>query len=219
MSEKNEQVEKQKKLPSKKGGQYSFLVIVVMLVLILIPSFLVGSIIYDSYMKTGVPTVGQRFDNDLPNKITEENLTQVESLLKTVANVESVSAELQSATLKVYVNVVDTFEKEGYPDLTKQVYEKLATVLPIEKYFTSSSTVKNYDLEINVFQKSSKVDKDTGPYFVLQKNAPMPEPKVYNYGDPLNPQLVKDLFTPKTELPDGSDPASDETPDNKTDGN
>lgn len=219
MSEKNKKVKKQKKLPSKNGGQYSLLIILVMVVLIAIPSFLVGTIIYDAYMKTGVPMVGQRFENDLPNKITEEHITNIEKVLASVENVESVNAELKSATLRVYVNVEDSFEKEGYPDLTLAVYEKLASVLPVEKYFTSSSNVKNYDLEMNVFQTSSKATKDTGPYFVLQKNAPMPEPKVYNYGDPVNPQLVEDLFAPEVELPDGSDPASDENPDNVSDGN
>lgn len=213
MSEKNVKTKKQKKAPSNKGGKYSLLIIFVMVVLIAIPSFLVGSIIYDSYMKTGVPTVGQRFENDLVNKITEDNLKQLESSLGTVDNVESVSVELQSATLKVYVNVEDSFEKEGYPDLTKQVYDQLATILSIEKYFTSSGNVKNYDLEITVFQNSSKLSKETGPYFVLLKNAPMPEPKVYNYGDPLNPELVKNLFAEDVDLPDGSNPSSDENPD------
>lgn len=213
MSEKNVKTKKQKKAPSNKGGKYSLLIIFVMVVLIAIPSFLVGSIIYDSYMKTGVPMVGQRFENDLVNKITEDNLKQLESSLGTVDNVESVSVELQSATLKVYVNVEDSFEKEGYPDLTKQVYDQLATILSIEKYFTSSGNVKNYDLEITVFQNSSKLSKETGPYFVLLKNAPMPEPKVYNYGDPLNPELVKNLFAEDVDLPDGSNPSSDENPD------
>ena len=213
MSEKNVKTKKQKKAPSNKGGKYSLLIIFVMVVLIAIPSFLVGSIIYDSYMKTGVPTVGQRFENDLVNKITEDNLKQLESSLGTVDNVESVSVELQSATLKVYVNVEDSFEKEGYPDLTKQVYDQLATILSIEKYFTSNGNVKNYDLEITVFQNSSKLSKETGPYFVLLKNAPMPEPKVYNYGDPLNPELVKNLFAEDVDLPDGSNPSSDENPD------
>lgn len=213
MSEKNVKTKKQKKAPSNQGGKYSLLIIFVMVVLIAIPSFLVGSIIYDSYMKTGVPTVGQRFENDLVNKISEDNLKQLESSLGTVDNVESVSVELQSATLKVYVNVEDSFEKEGYPDLTKQVYDQLATILSIEKYFTSSGNVKNYDLEITVFQNSSKLSKETGPYFVLLKNAPMPEPKVYNYGDPLNPELVKNLFAEDVDLPDGSNPSSDENPD------
>lgn len=213
MSEKNVKTKKQKKAPSNKGGKYSLLIIFVMVVLIAIPSFLVGSIIYDSYMKTGVPTVGQRFENDLVNKITEDNLKQLESSLGTVDNVESVSVELQSATLKVYVNVEDSFEKEGYPDLTKRVYDQLATILSIEKYFTFSGNVKNYDLEITVFQNSSKLSKETGPYFVLLKNAPMPEPKVYNYGDPLNPELVKNLFAEDVDLPDGSNPSSDENPD------
>lgn len=213
MSEKNVKTKKQKKAPSNKGGKYSLLIIFVMVVLIAIPSFLVGSIIYDSYMKTGVPTVGQRFETDLVNKISKDNLKQLESSLGTVDNVESVSVELQSATLKVYVNVEDSFEKEGYPDLTKQVYDQLATILSIEKYFTSSGNVKNYDLEITVFQNSSKLSKETGPYFVLLKNAPMPEPKVYNYGDPLNPELVKNLFAEDVDLPDGSNPSSDENPD------
>lgn len=213
MSEKNVKTKKQKKAPSNKGGKYSLLIIFVMVVLIAIPSFLVGSIIYDSYMRTGVPTVGQRFENDLVNKITEDNLKQLESSLGTVDNVESVSVELQSATLKVYVNVEDSFEKEGYPDLTKQVYDQLLTILSIEKYFTSNGNVKNYDLEITVFQNSSKLSKETGPYFVLLKNAPMPEPKVYNYGDPLNPELVKNLFAEDVDLPDGSNPSSDENPD------
>lgn len=167
---------------------HAWVIIILCIVLILIPLTIIGVKIYDQYQGAGKPIHGARYENDLPNKISKEQVMILkEQLLASVSEIEELEVSLQSAVLKVSVDVKD--DTGAYGDVARAVYAKVAELLPIETYFTSSETVKNYDLEINVV----KGFNDTSVHIIYVKNAQMKEPVMENVNVPKNEPTALEL--------------------------
>ena len=66
---------KTRKRTAPRGSGYnSLLIILVSLALIAIPVYMLGRVVYESYMESGEPIIAERFEDDLPNKILMNRL-------------------------------------------------------------------------------------------------------------------------------------------------
>lgn len=178
---------KTKKRSAPRGSGYnSLLIIIVSSILIAIPLFILGRVVYESYMEAGEPIMGERYDN-LPNKISADQVNSVQEAVSTMPNIEKASANLQSGTLKIQIDVRDDMTLEELGALQVEVYNKVASLLPIETYFTRTDTVKNYDLEMSFYNNPETFELHS----IYVKNATMSEPKVNVVSTPLNPALIE----------------------------
>lgn len=179
---------KEKKKLSKSG-----LMLIIGLVIILIPCLVFGGILLSSAMGTSTPQNGKRFDGDLEPAISSSQLSSLESTIKSLGNVESAEVVLKTAQVRVNVNAKDTASNSEIAKLVDDSYAAVNSALPVSTYFTASGSKKMYDLQINVYNVPTN---DTGSqiYYILVKNSTMAEPETQLVSEPLNPELVKDLY-------------------------
>ena len=112
-------VKKEKKKLSK-----SAIVLIVGIVVIAIPVLVFVGILGISALQTGTPRNGSRFDNDLVNEITNDNLTTIENDLNTISNIESVEVVLSEGQLKIFIDTVDTLSEEMLIRLLMRLIQK-----------------------------------------------------------------------------------------------
>lgn len=177
----------------KRGGKYPLLLIVVMLVLIAIPTGIVVNLLYQGYMRTGTPIVGERFEEDLNPSITTQQINRIVSNLNGLNGVDSTEAHLQTGTLKIYINVEDEIASEAYSPLGELIVASVYEVLPEDRYFTSTETKRQYDLEINLYNSTDLAEEEPLIYLLAYKNAMMEETKYQMLSDAVNPELAEKL--------------------------
>jgi hypothetical protein len=118
------------------------------------------------------PVAGNRFTgNDISPQITNTAVSELESEMLSIEGVESASANLLSATLRVHLNMVDDASEELVNSAIEQAYEIVNTTLPIETYFTNTDDGKMYDLEIDAYNYIVDADHPAEQqiYIVLTK--------------------------------------------------
>lgn len=189
-------------------GYNSLLIIIVSSILIAIPLFIIGRVIYDSYMEAGVPIVGERFENDIAQEITEDDRTRVADGLNALVYVDSSEANLHSATLKVRVDMKDELTLEELPTFQSEIYNTIIGVLPVETYFSQTEEMRNYDLEVTMFNNPTTLDV----HAVLVKNSMMAAPKVNIVSSPLDPVTTQQVLERMNEPVDPNAPVDQNAP-------
>lgn len=183
------------------------IILIAGIVVLLIPVFVFGYLLYGATLGTGTPMFGNRFTNDLNPAITKEQVATVETTIKGLAGVESDATNLKSATLRITVDTVDTLDEAGVKTLTTQIYDTIQTVLPAATYFTADETKKMYDLEISVYNLKDGKDKANYFYFIITKNANMKTWEIQEVSKPLNAALaqqLRDALNPPVVVPTSS---------------
>lgn len=186
---KNTKKKTVKSAPHGKGYN-SLLIILVSLILIGIPLYIIGRVIYDSYMEAGVPIVGERFEDEIVEVITEEKMEQTKTALERLPYVETATVNLQSATLKIQVDMKDDFTVEDLATYQNEVYNTIVGVLPAVPYFSNVNDMRNYDLEVSIFNHPESLDV----YAILLKNSMMEEPKLNIVSSPMDPETTKEVL-------------------------
>lgn len=219
MSEKKT-TNKKKKTPKRGRSNYSILIIIVMVVMLAIPTFVVGKILYDAYIRTGTPLFGDRYVGDLDPAITQQQKNTIDTNITAFQEVEDVSVNLQSSTLKVFVDVRSDVLRENYQELTQRAYDTVIETLPVETYFTASGAKKMYDVEILVYRQIDRVEDDEFILFSLIKNSTMETPDIQDISvakdqevaDQLRyDQAIRDLGDSQQEVPPVDDEEVDES--------
>jgi NADH:ubiquinone oxidoreductase subunit 5 (subunit L)/multisubunit Na+/H+ antiporter MnhA subunit len=142
------------------------------LIIIAIPCIIVGYVLLTSMEEQNAPVAGNRFTgNDISPQITNTAVSELESEMLSIEGVESASANLLSATLRVHLNMVDDASEELVNSAIEQAYEIVNTTLPIETYFTNTDDGKMYDLEIDAYNYIVDADHPAEQqiYIVLTK--------------------------------------------------
>lgn len=122
------------------------------LIIIAIPVVIVAYVLLTSMGGQGEPVVGNRFNGeDLNPSITEEAMNSIQEQASGIGGVEEVTINLKSATLRVHLNMDDSYTQDQIQAASDQVYEIVAATLPIDQYFTNRENAKMYDLEIDVY--------------------------------------------------------------------
>lgn len=169
------------------------IVLIVGIVVIMIPVFIFGYLLYGATMGTGKPLFGNRYANDLNPPITTAQVTTVQTTIKGLPGVETDTVNLKSSTLRITVDTIDTLDEAGVKALTTKIYETIETIVPVATYFTADDAKKMYDLEISVYNLKDGKDKPNYFYFIITKNANMLKWEIQEVSVPLNPELAQQL--------------------------
>lgn len=152
----------------KQKNTKSNILYIVATVVILIPLLMLGYIYFSTKENKGKPTVGNRFDNALVEKIEQNQIDQVKSSLK-YDKAENVEINLTSATLRITIDLQDTCGKIDVDSVLNDAYKKTTQILPVETYFTNKDDVKMYDLDIHVYNFIPKDDDSTDGWVYKEK--------------------------------------------------
>lgn len=202
---------KTKSAPRGKGYN-SLLIILVSLILLAIPISIIGKVVYESYMESGVPILGERLEGKIATKITDEQINQIDTALAALPVIEKSESNLQAATLKFGIDLKDDVKPEQIEEIKNQVYQEVIKVLPVETYFSQNGQVRNYDLEVTFFNNPESLDFMA----VLIKNSMMAEPKLNILSTPLDAETaqkaLQTIEPAQPEQPQTEQPVTPETP-------
>ncbi|MDP2813558.1 MAG: hypothetical protein Q8N92_03830, partial [Erysipelotrichaceae bacterium] len=169
-------------------------ILILSLVLLSVPTVVIGKVLYDAFAATGTPLFGNRYDMDLDPAITEEQLTELKIKISSEELVEGVTATLISASLRISVDVKDDITLEQLTPLATTLYSHVVTVLPVETYFKLNETSKMYDLELHIYNSLELKEDESYKYLIFLLNSIMEEPLIQLVSDPKNPEYVKELY-------------------------
>lgn len=192
-------MEETKEIKTKKKRKISksALIIIAGILIIAIPVIVFVSILGISALQTGSPRDGSRFDGDLVNKITSDDISAIETDLKSLSNIESVTVKESEGQLKIYIDTTDTLTESEIDDIVNKSYEKVTAKLPINTYFTKTNSAKMYDLQINVYTTSENVENRQ--YKFLHKNSAEEKYAIDDLAHPKDPELVNELLNGPSE--------------------
>ena len=200
-----------KKQKSKKKDK-STIILIVGLVLIAIPCAILGWILISASMDTGKPINGDRFKGDLDPAITKDQLSEIESRIKGENQVEKVTVELTTATLRVYVDAVDSISDEEASALSETAYNDVTAVLKEGTYFTAAGGKKRYELEVHVYNNIDKSGAGDYVYVIRSKNSGMEQAATQVVSKPLDAELAQQL---RDELAEKRNPTQNKDNDDE----
>lgn len=148
-------------------------------------------ILFGAVSSTGSIIVGNRFLLELEPKIETAKVEAVRTALEGEDFVVESSVNLRSATLRIMVQVKSELTDVQLGDAILKIKDDVAASLPLETYFTSTSDVKMYDLEIHLFNSKEAVSTEsfTYHYFIFVKNANMLTWDIQDVSVAANPEL------------------------------
>lgn len=152
--------ETRRRVSRKKAKRRSLSVSSIILIfgslLIITPFIVLGWILLSASLDTGTPILGDRYVGDLDPAISKSDISNVKKSVDGISGVEASSVELATATLRVYVDVEDSYSDTQASDVAKSAYDSVLGVLDVNKYFTQTDSKKMYDLEIHVYNLKKK---------------------------------------------------------------
>lgn len=181
---------KKQQTKEKKKMSKGAIALIVGIIIILIPCSVFGYILISASIKNHEPVIGNRYENDLDPAITDENISAIQSAVSSLDKVENCTVELTTSQLRVNVDCNNDITDEDAQLLVDVVYQTVAEKLPVSTYFTSSSSMKMYDLAINVY---NEIGSENFIYYLLTKNSNMAEPSVQLVSEAKNESIAKEL--------------------------
>ena len=143
---------KRKRVASNKPTGQGHKLVWFTVIIIMIPVVIVGYVLLASLGGQNRPVEGSRFSKkDLDPAITDDNISTLESALSNIENVEKVSVNLLSATLRVHIDLIDSATDDVASAAINSTYSVINEQLPIDTYFTNKDGSKMYDLEIDSY--------------------------------------------------------------------
>lgn len=156
-----------------------------------IPILILVVILLQSSLQTGKVIDGNRFNNDLNPEISTSVLDTLENDILNLENHVNAELSLEAATLMISVELASTLDQAAFVEKVAEVYSLVDSALPISTYFTSSDSMKMYDLHIDVFNRNS--DESILLHTILTKNANMLAYQIQDVSTALNPELAEEL--------------------------
>lgn len=143
---------KRKRVASNKPTGQGHKLVWFTVIIIMVPVVIVGYVLLASLGGQNRPVEGSRFSKkDLDPAITDDNISTLESALSNIENVEKVSVNLLSATLRVHIDLIDSATDDVASAAINSAYSVINEQLPIDTYFTNKDGSKMYDLEIDSY--------------------------------------------------------------------
>ena len=180
------------KKKTKKKLSKGAIVLIVGIVIIAIPVVVFLTILITAALQTGRPVLGSRYENDLNPAITNSQTQTIEKQISSLSGVEKCVIELRSAQYRINIDTVDSLSSEQIRDLTLEAYNTVNANLPVSTYFTSSDSMKMYDLDINTY---NFIDGDNNNMilYILTKNSKMETYTIQNVTEAVDEELAKEL--------------------------
>lgn len=186
-----EETKEIKRFSRKKKITRTQLTLYIAIAIIIIPCLVFFGILGISAIQTGSPRNGNRFKNDLVNKISSDQVSNIKNLISGLSNVESVEVKVSEGQLKVYVDTLDSLNEEGVDSIVTDAYNVVIKELPIATYFTKTNSAKMYDLQINVY---TTIENSEGrQYKLLHKNSAEDNYMIDDMAHPIDAKLVSEL--------------------------
>lgn len=195
----NNKKKPKKKKPKRKVNRvrdWSFIAIVVSLLIILIPTAYMGVTLYRAYSDTSRPIIGSRFDNDLSPKVEEEQVTEIQTKLEALDGVGNVTVELTTATFRIYLELPAESAKETFSGKASEAQSILYEVLNEEEYFTADESKLQYDYEIYAHDALG----DETIVYLLNKSSRMESANSQFLSDPVSQDMVDEVWARQEEL-------------------
>ena len=136
--------------------------------------------------------IASRYAGDLNPKILDDQLKDIESKTKALPGIEKCEVVLKTSQLRINVDTDDTLDKESIEKLLDDIYNIVDNTISIDTYFTASESRKMYDLSIDVYNFISK--EDTAIHYNLTKNSNMPISNVQLLSEPVDEEVVKEIY-------------------------
>lgn len=167
-------------------------------ILIILPIFYVGSTVLTAIKEQGQPVEGSRFgEGDLDPKIEDQEIQELIETLQGIENVEEVSGNLKSATLRIQLDVADNLNENQVKDITGKAWTAVKEKFPVETYFTNHDDIKMYDVEVDVYNfivdDTPEHSKDKQVYIKAVKNASAKKGHYDYMTKPKDAKLVKEI--------------------------
>ena len=156
-----------------------------------IPVLILVVILLQSSLQTGKVIEGNRFNNDLNPEISKSVLETLKNELMALDGHVVSEVNLEAATLMINVEVDASYDQEAFVETASKIYTLVEEALPISTYFTSSDSMKMYDLQIDVYNRNT--DKSINLHTILTKNANMLSYQIQDVSTALNPTLAEEL--------------------------
>ena len=138
---------KRKRVASNKPTGQGHKLVWFTVIIIMIPVVIVGYVLLASLGGQNRPVEGSRFSK----KYLDPAISTLESALSNIENVEKVSVNLLSATLRVHIDLIDSATDDVASAAINSAYSVINEQLPIDTYFTNKDGSKMYDLEIDSY--------------------------------------------------------------------
>ena len=135
-------------------------------------------------------------------KITDEQISTLQDSLKSIDNVDKVSVDLLSATLRVHLDLVDSATDDVAQTALNSAYDIVNQQLPIATYFTNTKNGKNYDLEIDSYNYliDDTHTKDGWTFLKLTKTGASDGPITANMTVAKDEELANELKAPSQSI-------------------
>lgn len=185
---------KPKKNTKKAKIHWPSVVLIIGIVLLLIPSVVIGMVLLDAFEGTGKPIFGNRFTTEINNPLTNDQLEAIDASISEKPNVKKVTVNLKSATLRINVLIENDLDDEQVITLSSLIMESIFEVAPREDYFKMQAMHKQYDLEVHVFNDRTVVAIEDYVYVIVHLNSLMEEPYIQLVSQPKNPEFVQNLY-------------------------
>lgn len=186
------------KIKHKKKISKSALILIIGIVIIAIPCLVFVGILGISALQTGSPREGSRFDGDLVNEISKEDVSTIETNLDSISDVESIEVKLAQGQLKIYIDTDDSLNEKQVDKIVNEAYNIVTSKLPINTYFTKTDSAKMYDLQINVYTTAE--DSENRQYKCLHKNSAEETYAIDDMAHPKDAKLKAELEGKITEV-------------------
>lgn len=158
-----------------------------------IPVLVLIIILIQSSLGTGKVIAGSRFNNDLSPEITDTLIKDTKTTLEGLTQVSEVKLNLKAATLMVEVKLDSSLKNEEFAKKGAEIINTIDLKLPILTYFTSTDTMKMYDLQVDLYNTVSETDTTVQFHTILVKNGNMLEWTIQDVSTALNEELAQQL--------------------------
>ena len=180
---------------TKNKNKKPHVVLGIVLIILLIPTILLGAILYSTLEDSSKPVIGQRYENELDPAITEENIKSLENTL-TFDNAEKVEINFKSARISILIDMKDDASKDTIKKTVTTAFEKVNEVLPIDTYFTNKvdgeTTTKMYDLQIDAY---NVVSGDEQIHYALTKTGASEDEIIQLVSSPKDKDVANDVMS------------------------
>lgn len=188
---KDKMIKREKRLGFNWFFWISFLAIV-------IPTAYFGRTLYYALQDSNVPINGSRIQDTVVYEITEAQLTELGNDICAIEGVEGCNVTLAVQTLRMTVNANDDLDVNAIKALAGKIYDAVDAKLPIATYFTRVDNIKEYDLEVTIYDNLS----NESPVLVcLTRNAAMEtEKNIQVLSSPVNQKVTDNVLETAKKL-------------------
>lgn len=175
------------------------IVLGLLIIVLLVPTIILGAILINTLEDSSKPVVGQRYQNELDPAITQDKIQSLQSAIQ-IDGVENVEINFKSARVVILLDMNDNASKNSIKNAVQKAYNQLNEVLPVSTYFTNrvdgETIIKMYDLQIDAY---NVVEGDNQIHYVLTKTGAQEDEIIQLVSSPKDKDVANDVLSQKED--------------------